>query len=92
VSRWRKAESGASPTVSVASASPFLTCSEVADRYRVSTRWVHERTRTLSIPHLKHDGSRRCLFLEAHLDDWDEGDCELEVTWFGDNGRRVVPA
>jgi hypothetical protein len=45
--------------------SPYLLVEDVAARDAVSPRWVHERTRTETIPHRRLPGSRRCLFVEA---------------------------
>lgn len=70
--------------------SPFLVVEQVADRYGTSSRWVHERTRTREIPHLRHPGSRRCLFREDWLDAWDAG-AELEVVERPRGGRIVRP-
>jgi hypothetical protein len=60
------------------SGSPYLLSAEVAARYRLSLRSVHEMTRRRRIPFRRLAGSRRCLF---HLDDlraWENG-APLEV-------------
>ena len=68
--------------------SPFLVAEEVAKRLRCSVRTVHELTRTSRIPHVKLDGSRRCLFREDELERWEAG-AELEAQLVGSNGRVV---
>jgi hypothetical protein len=70
---------------------PYLFVEHVTARYGVSTRWVHQRTGDNTIPHLRHAGSRRCLFREDWLDAWDGG-AELEVRELAGGGRIVRPA
>jgi excisionase family DNA binding protein len=53
--------------------SPFLVVEEVAERLRCSRRAVHELTRTCRIPHRRIAGTRRCLFLELELVEWEAG-------------------
>ena len=72
------------------SASPYLLVEDVAERLRCSTRSVHELTRTGAIPHRRLPGSRRCLFLEAELEVWEEG-APLEVVVTAHGGRVVRP-
>jgi hypothetical protein len=62
----------------------------VKDRYGVSERWVHERTRLNEIPHRRLPGSRRCLFREAELEQWEAG-ATLEVVELAGGGRIVRP-
>jgi excisionase family DNA binding protein len=52
----------------------YLLTEDVARRYGVSVRTVHSWTRRGLIPHRKIVGVRRCLFLEAELEAWDNGD------------------
>lgn len=72
------------------SGSPFLLVADVAERYSQSTRWVLERTRLRAIPHRKLPGSRRCLFVVADLEAWENG-AALEVVELDDGGRVVRP-
>ena len=69
----------------------YLCVEQVAVRYGVSIRWVHERTRLARLPHRRLPGSRRCLFLEAELDAFDSGAVDLEVVELADGGRVVRP-
>jgi hypothetical protein len=78
------------PEDELVSASPFLLVTDVAERYRSSTRSILEKTRLRQIPHRKLPGSRRCLFLEEELTAWENG-AELEVTELDDGGRVVRP-
>jgi hypothetical protein len=70
--------------------SPYLLVEDVAARYSVSVRWVHERTRSVEpqIPHRRLPGSRRCLFLEAELEAWESG-AKLEIGELAGGGRIV---
>src|SRR6266508_430570 len=70
--------------------SPYLLVEDVAARYAVSVRWVHERTRSTEpqIPHRRLPGSRRCLFLEAELEAWESG-AKLEIGELAGGGRIV---
>jgi predicted DNA-binding transcriptional regulator AlpA len=72
------------------SASPYLLVEDVMERYACSRRAVAELTRTGSIPHRKRPGTRRCLFLPAELDAWDDG-ADLEVVELPRGGRVVKP-
>jgi excisionase family DNA binding protein len=65
----------------------YLTVEQVAERLHWSARTVHERTRTATIPHRRLPGTRRCLFVEAELQAWENG-AELELV--ETNGGRVV--
>ena len=71
-------------------ASPFLTVDAVARRLHVSTRTIHEMTRTNSIPHFKLPGRRRCLFRAEDLEQWEQGS-ELAVVETSGGGRFVYP-
>jgi excisionase family DNA binding protein len=68
----------------------YLTVEDVARRYGVSKRTVHELTRNARIPHRVLPHTRRCLFtldeLEAH-----ENGCQLERVDLRDGGRIVRP-
>jgi excisionase family DNA binding protein len=68
----------------------YLVVESVAERLHVSTRVVHELTRNKSIPHRKLPGMRRVLFVEAELEQWENG-AELEVVDLRDGGRIVRP-
>jgi hypothetical protein len=70
--------------------SPYLLVEDAAARYHCSTRRIHELTRTLAIPHRRLPGSRRCLFLEAELQLWDDG-AALHVQKLVGGGRIVKP-
>jgi excisionase family DNA binding protein len=70
--------------------SPYLLVREVAERLRCSERTVHELTRRGEIPHRRLSGSRRCLFLDAELERWENG-ADLEVIEFARGGRIVRP-
>ena len=72
------------------SESPFLLVEDVARRHRCSTRSIHELTRTLAIPHRRMPGARRCLFLPADLEAWENG-ARLEVVELPRGGRVVRP-
>lgn len=69
---------------------PYIFVKQVALRYGASVRWVHERTRNAEIPHIRHAGTRRCLFREDWLDAWDAG-AALEVVERPHGGRIVRP-
>lgn len=68
----------------------YLTCEEVAERYRCSVRSIHEATRLREIPHFVRPGSRRCLFRDDWLERWEDG-AALEVVEQGRGGRIVRP-
>lgn len=70
--------------------SPYILVEEVAERLHVTTRTVHELTRTAAIPHRRLPGSRRCLFLESELSAWEDG-AELEHLAQPRGGRIVRP-
>ena len=70
--------------------SPYLVVEDVAERLHRSIRSVHELTRTCAIPHRRLPGSRRCLFLLDHLEQWEDG-AELEVVELARGGRVVRP-
>jgi hypothetical protein len=67
-----------------------LLVEDVAARLHCSARTIHELTRTLAIPHRRLPGSRRCLFLVAELEAWEDG-AELEVRELGRGGRIIRP-
>jgi hypothetical protein len=71
-------------------ASPYPLTEDVAARYHCSTRSILELTRTGAIPHRRHAGTRRCLFLVPELELWDDG-AELEVAELEGGGRVVRP-
>lgn len=71
-------------------ASAYLLVEDVAERFHCSTRTVHELTRTNAIPHRRLPGTRRCLFREEELEEWENGS-PLEVTELPHGGRLVVP-
>jgi excisionase family DNA binding protein len=73
-----------------AARSPYLLVEDVATRLRCSTRTIHELTRTAAIPHRRLPGSRRCLFLEAELETWENG-ARLELRELAGGGRIVRP-
>jgi excisionase family DNA binding protein len=66
----------------------YLTVEDVAERFRCSTRVVHEWTRTGTVPHRRLPGQRRCLFLADELDAWANG-ATLEVQELAGGGRVV---
>lgn len=68
----------------------YLVVEDVAQRLRCSRRTVHELTRTLSIPHRRLPGCRRCLFREDELEAWEAG-APLEVIARPGGGRIVRP-
>lgn len=70
--------------------SPYLTVEDVAARLRCSTRSVHEWTRLGEIPHRRLPGQRRCLFLLAELEAWEDG-AKLETVDLARGGRIVRP-
>ena len=70
--------------------SPFLTAPEVAQRLRCSLRTIHELSRRDEIPVRRMPGSRRLLFSEQDLDQWENG-APLEVVELPRGGRLVRP-
>lgn len=68
----------------------YLRVEDVAEMLGCSTRSVHERTRTSTIPHRRIGGSRRCLFLETELEAWING-ATLESVETPNGGRVVRP-
>ena len=68
----------------------YLVVEDVCERYGVSSRWVHERTRKGTIPHRVLPHGRRCLFEEPWLEAYEAG-CELEVVELHAGGRIVRP-
>ena len=72
------------------SVSPYLLAEDVASRLHVTTRTVHELTRTSGIPHRKLPGTRRCLFLADELTAWENG-ATLEASELPRGGRVVRP-
>jgi excisionase family DNA binding protein len=70
--------------------SPYLTTAEAAEFLRVSVRTVRERTRRREIPFRIGAGTRGCLFLEAELLDWLNGDYDgLDVRELPQGGVSV---
>ena len=57
----------------------YLTVQEAADRYRLSTWQVYEKTRLNQLPLVVHPGSRKVLLPESWLDEFDAGAVELDV-------------
>ena len=68
----------------------FLTVEDVAERYGISKRTVHELTRTQRIHHRVLPGGRRCLFEEWALGLWEDGS-DLERIDLHGGGRIVRP-
>ena len=68
----------------------FLTVEDIAERYGISRRTVHELTRTQRIPHRVLPGGRRCLFEEWALGLWEDGS-DLERIDLHGGGRIVRP-
>ena len=68
----------------------FLTVEDVAQKYGISKRTVHEWTRTQRIPHRILPGGRRCLFEEWALGAWEDG-AVLELIELYGGGRIVRP-
>lgn len=70
----------------------YLSVADVVARYSgtLSAWSVYELARTSRIPHRKHAGGKRLLFLEQDLDAWDDG-AELEVRKLPRGGRVVLP-
>jgi hypothetical protein len=69
---------------------PYWTTDEVANRYGLSLRSVHELTRLRKIPHRVLPHSTRILFEPAWLEQWQDG-AELETFDLPNNGRIVRP-
>lgn len=68
----------------------FLTVAEVAERLRVSSRSIHERTRRDEIPYWIAPGTRKCLFALEDLERYECGDFDrLERRELPANGRVV---
>jgi excisionase family DNA binding protein len=72
----------------IAAGAKFLTVEDVAARYGISRRTVHELTRTQRIPHRVLPGGRRCLFEEWALGAWEDG-ADLETIELHGGGRIV---
>lgn len=70
--------------------STFLTAPEVAVRLRCSLRTVHELARRNEIPVRRLPGSRRLLFSEHDLNQWEDG-ATVEVIQLPRGGRIVRP-
>ena len=69
----------------------YIRSIDVAERYGVSKRSVHELTRKRRIPFRILPGSKPCLFRLDELDRWDAGAYEsLEVRELSDGGIAVV--
>jgi hypothetical protein len=68
----------------------YLLVEDVAKRYGMSRRTVHELTRTARIPHRVLPHTRRCLFEEEWLRAWANG-AELERVDLPGGGRIVRP-
>jgi hypothetical protein len=68
----------------------YLNVPDVAARYGIAKRTVHELTRTRRIPHRVLPFGRACLFEEAWLEEWADG-AELEVIELQGGGRIVRP-
>ena len=75
----------------------FLTVEDVAARYGVSRRWVHERTRVGkpskfgTLPHRVLPHTRRVLFEEQDLRAYEAGQLELERVDLVGGGRVLRP-
>lgn len=67
---------------------PYLVLEEVAERLRCSTRVVQDLCRRRAIPHRRLPGTRRCLFVERELEQWENG-AELDVVELEGEGRVV---
>lgn len=76
--------------MSTAVVTQFLTTEDVAQRYGISRRTIHELTRSGRIPHRILPGTRRCLFDEQSLAQWEDG-AELERVDLP-NGGRIIRA
>jgi predicted DNA-binding transcriptional regulator AlpA len=70
----------------------YLQVGDVVERYGGAlSQWtVYELARTGQIPHRKHAGGKRLLFLAAELDAWDDGEA-LQVRKLPRGGRVVTP-
>ncbi|MFL5922325.1 MAG: helix-turn-helix transcriptional regulator [Gaiellaceae bacterium] len=68
----------------------FLLVEDVAGRYGIARRTVHELTRTGRIPHRVLPHTRRVLFEEEWLRAWEDG-AELERVDLPGGGRIVRP-
>jgi predicted DNA-binding transcriptional regulator AlpA len=75
---------------------PFLHVEDVMQRYGCSRSTVHHLTGDRAIPFRHFPHTRRCLFLEPELEQWDRerwepGGCELEVKELPYGGIIVRP-
>ena len=70
----------------------YLTVKDVAARYGGAwSEWqIRELARTNRLPHRKHAGCSRLLFLETELDAYDDG-APLHVRTLPKGGRIVTP-
>ena len=68
----------------------YLLTEDVAARYGMSRRWVHERTRLGELPHRVLPRGRRVLFSESELEAYEAG-CELERVDLPNGGRIIRP-
>jgi hypothetical protein len=57
----------------------YMTVSEVAERYALSQYQIRWRASHGFLPHRKHAGGSRLLFVESDLDAYDDGAVELET-------------
>jgi hypothetical protein len=71
-------------------ATRFLTVEDVAAKYGISRRTIHELTRNARIPHRVLPNTRRCLFEEDALRLWEDG-AELERVDLHNGGRIIRP-
>jgi predicted DNA-binding transcriptional regulator AlpA len=71
-------------------AGQLLVVEDVAHKYGISRRTVHEYTRRDAIPHRVLPGGRRCLFEPEALQAWEDG-AELERVDLHGGGRIVRP-
>ncbi len=68
----------------------YLDVAAVAERYGCSEWTVYDRARRNLLPHRKHPGSNRLLFLESECDAFDDG-APLAVQRLARGGKVVRP-
>jgi predicted DNA-binding transcriptional regulator AlpA len=68
----------------------YLGVEQVAERFGISTRSVHEYVKRRAIPHRRLPAMRRIVFIEDELRAWIDG-AALEVVHPPQGGRIVRP-
>jgi hypothetical protein len=70
--------------------SPYLSTTDVAARYHTVPKIIRERVAEGRLPYFRPAGTRRLLFIPAHLDAFDAG-AKLERLTLPNRGECVRP-